>query len=110
MASIPQGQSPLNNVLDSNVKIFDVKADKPWKTAGKIHVIANFYALVKNGVGPTFDPYANGQPDFSQPDMAKGKKNQGNGANWVDTDGSPPDTLSYTFKFNGDLLAELHAR
>jgi hypothetical protein len=110
MACIPQGQSPLNSVLDPDVKVFDVKGDNPWKTQKRIHVVANFYALVKNGVGPTFDPYANGQPDFSTPNMAKGNKNQGNGAYWADTDGSKPDTLTYTFKFKGDLLAELHAR
>ena len=110
MAYIPQGQSPLNSVLDPAVKVYDVKADKPWKTGGRDHVVANFYNLVKNGVGPTFDPYAYGLPDFSNPNMARGYSNQGNGAKWVDTDGSKVDNLTYTFKFNGDLIAELHAR
>jgi hypothetical protein len=110
MAFIPMDQSPLNTVLDPNVKVFDVKGDNTWKTPGRDHVIANFYNLVKNGVGPIFDPYYNGQPDFSNPNMAKGYKNQGNGAQWVDTDGTEDDTLTYTFKFNGNLLLELHAR
>jgi hypothetical protein len=110
MAFIPQGQSPLNSVLDQNVKVFDVKGDKQWKTGGRIHVVANFYSLVKNGVGPTFDPYFNGQPDFSNPNMVKGNVAQGNGAQWIDTDGTRSDNLNYTFKFNGDLILELHAR
>jgi hypothetical protein len=110
MASIPRDQSPLENLLDAQVKVFRVSDDNPWQS-GRDAVIDKFYGLLQNGkVGPIFDPYAFGKPDFSNPNMAKGKRNQGNGALWLDTDGSPIDTLSYTIKFNGDLLAVLHAR
>jgi hypothetical protein len=61
-------------------------------------------------VGPIFDPYAYGQPDFSHSDMARGNSAQGNGALWVDTDGSSSDNLAYMFNFKGDLLEVLHAR
>ncbi len=72
MAVIQKAQSELWNILDQDVQAFDVNADAPWKTKGIDHVIANFYNLVKNGVGPTFQPYAYGQPDFSKQDKAKG--------------------------------------
>jgi len=110
MASIPKAQSLLWTVLDPQVSVFKVVDDTAW-TSGICAVIDSFYALVITGgsgqpVGPTFNPIYNGaQPDFSKPNMATGK-----GAQWVDTDGSLPDLLKYTFKFNGNLLQVLHAR
>jgi hypothetical protein len=110
MASIPQDQSPLEWLLDADVRVFRVSDDNAWES-GRDNVIAKFYGLLVNGKpGPIFDPRAFGLPDFSNPNMAKGNRNKGNGALWIDTDGSPNDILSYTFKFKGNLLAVLHAR
>jgi hypothetical protein len=115
MSSIPQNQSPLNDVLYSNVAVFKISDDGgAWKNTPlpKAAVIQLFYNLY-NGAGPiywpTFDPFYNGaQPDFSNYPNVKGTGQ--NKALWIDTDGSGQDFLNYTFVYTGDLISELHAR
>ena len=108
MASIDQGDSPLNGILDPNVAVFKVSDDTTW-LSGRDNVICGFYKLY-NAAGPvywpTFDPFYNGaQPNFSQSGKITGKK-----ALWIDTDGTKNDKLNYTVTFNGDYISLLHAR
>jgi hypothetical protein len=120
MAAIPKAQSPLWTVLDPKVVVFDVTFDHQ-KASGIQAAIDAFYNLVVliNGslVGPTFNPWGPspnapwgppygpyGPPNVSQRNMIRGS------ALWIDTDGTGSEPIKYHFKFNGDLLTELHAR
>jgi hypothetical protein len=112
MSSIPQNQSPLNDVLYSTVAVFKLNGGA-WKNTplARAAVIQLFY-LLYNGSGPiywpTFDPFYNGAtPDFSNyPNVTGTGQNKGL---WIDTDGSGQDLLNYKFVYTGDLISEIHA-
>jgi hypothetical protein len=116
MANFPnQADNPMNSVLADTVAVFKISDDGPWRAPlPKAQIIAQFYGLY-NLYGtyqwPSFDPFFNGAiPNFSHSDRVTGNGN--NAAWWIDTDGSRPDRINYTFKFDDadDLISVLHAR
>jgi hypothetical protein len=108
MGTIPEAQSPLLQVLDPNVNIFDITFDHTKLQGPPLDlVIGGLYRLVGLVNGhwlPTFDPHFYGEPDYTQRDKVTGF------AQWTDSDGTSSERIHYTFKFNGNLLAELHGR
>ena len=104
--------TPLGQLLDPNVKAFKLSTGGP--ITGVVDVVNFFYnlaAINSNGQPvPQFNPNYNGTtPDFSVKDMVKSRPNQP--ALWTDSDGTNPDPLPYSFKFDStsNKLVYLHS-
>ncbi len=115
MATIDKATSPLWNLLDPNVTIFDITFDHeklkgdPNDPVNPLRpVIDGLYQLVVSHggppVGPFFDPWHYGEPNYKASNKVSGK------AYWIDNDGTGSEPIRYTFIFKGNLLVALHGR
>lgn len=120
MNTVAIAQSQLWNVFDPSVVIYDITFDHE-KLQGLGPGVANplqpvVYGLynLAGGMGlPNFNPWGPpptypgktyGPPDYTQKGIVKGY------ALWTDSDNTGSEVIHYKFRFNNNLLVEMHGR